>query len=154
MNYFLLIASPSEDVDGIKISSLEMAERRLSAKSWGLWVNTPHKKEINQGDLLLVYIAGEKGKQFIATASARDVVFGVRTYESDGNALTDPPCAVLRLDKVQRFAEPLPIAELRHRLDFIPKNVVRWGCVLQRGVKRISFKDATTILKAAGGIKT
>lgn len=150
MDCFLLIASPSEDLDGLPISALEMAERRLTAKAWGLWTNTPHKKDIVQGDLILVYIAGSKGKQFIAAAKAKEVVFGERHYQSDGNALTDPPCAVLYLEDVNRFQWPLPIVDIKHRLEFIPQNVVRWGCVLQRGVKKISHKDATTVLAAAG----
>lgn len=149
MNYFLLIASASEDLNGASISALEMANRRLGAKSWGLWANTPHKKEIAPEDILLVYIAGVNGRKFIATAKAEMVRFGDQPYVGDGNALTDPPCAVIKLKDIRRFDAPIFISEIKDELEFIPKNVARWGCVLQRGVKRISSKDASTILVKA-----
>ncbi|MEN9902685.1 MAG: hypothetical protein RL651_1349 [Pseudomonadota bacterium] len=149
MNYFLLIASPSEDIDGLSISAIEMATRRLNSKSWGLWANTPHKKEIAPGDMLIVYVAGAKGKKFIATTTASEVNFSGKAYLGDGNALTYPPCVVLRLKNTNYFENPLEISGIKGKLDFIPQNVIRWGCVLQRGVKRISAKDARTILSCA-----
>lgn len=149
MNYFLLIASPSEDLDGTNVSALEMANRRLASKTWGLWTNTPHKKEIAPDDLFLIYIAGPKGKQFIATAHASKVTFGKHPYIGDGNALTDPPCAIIELENIKHFDHPVTMAAIKDKLDFIPKNVIRWGCVLQRGVKRISPSDADKILNEA-----
>lgn len=149
MNYFLLIASSSEDIDGNSVSALEMAHRRLDSKTWGLWANTPHKKEIASGDMLLIYIAGARGKQFIGIANAAKVTFGKQSYTGDGNALTDPPCAVLSLTNVRHFEYPVLISGIKDKLNFIPKNVIRWGCVLQRGVKRISRHDAAAILEEA-----
>ena len=146
-NAFLLIASPSENHEGKRISALTMAKRRLEAKQWGLWIHTPHQKDIKNGDLCIIYIAGSDGKQFVAYAFASSVRSEVSKYLGDGDALTDYPTSVLHLDKIHWFASPISITTLKDRLEFIPKGVIRWGCVLQRGVKKISSKDAETILK-------
>lgn len=145
---YLLIASPSEDSEGNIVSALELAKRRLDAKMWGLWSHTPHQKEIQAGDLCIVYLAGAKGKQFVAYAHAEKVQPTSSKSHIDGNALTDFPSTVLHLRHVHWFEKPISISNLKDQLDFIPKHVIRWGCVLQRGVKRISSQDATTILKA------
>ncbi len=147
-NAYLLIASPSENTQGERVSALDLAERRLSAKKWGLWAHTPHQKEIQTGDLCIIYLAGTGAKQFVACARVVNVLRSTTMNHIDGDALTDFPSTVLHLNDVQWFKHPISIANIKDKLDFIPKNVVRWGCVLQRGVKKISPKDASTILKS------
>ncbi len=146
---FLLIASPSENHEGKRISALEMAKRRLNAGQWGFWAHTPHRAEIDQGDLCIVYLAGADGKQFVATARVTSVKPSLTKFNSDGDALTDQPVSILHLEDIDWFDKAVFIAEIKDALDFIPKGVSRWGCVLQRGVKKISSKDARTIVYAA-----
>lgn len=151
MAAFLLIASPAESVEGHRISSEAMARRRIEAGLWGLYANTPHKTEIREGDTLIVYLAGYGGMRFLATAYAGAVDFRARNFRADGDALTDPPAAVLSLVSPHLFSSPLPMARVKDRLEFIPKGNPKWGCVLQRGVKRISDADASLILSEASG---
>ena len=149
MAAFLLIASPAESVDGQRISSEVMARRRIEAGRWGLYANTPHKTEIRVGDTLIVYLAGPGGMRFFATAKAGSVDFKVRDFQADGDALTDPPAAILSLVSPRLFSSSLPMAKVKERLEFVPKGNLKWGCVLQRGVKRISDADASLILSEA-----
>lgn len=146
---FLLIASQAETLDGERILAECMAKRRLDAKLWGLYANTPHKRDIKPGDTLIIYLAGRGGMRFFATAEAGEVSFKLRNYRGDGDALTDPPVAVLALRNSRIFKESVPIAKIKDRLTFIPKGHQKWGCVLQRGVKRISNSDADLILTEA-----
>lgn len=146
---FILVASQAESVDGKRIPAESMARRRLNAGYWGLYANTPHKAEIKPGDTLIVYLAGPGGMRFFASAVAGAIDFKTRRYDSDGNALTDPPAAVLSLLSPNVFIEPLPMARVKERLEFIPKGNPKWGCVLQRGAKRISSADAELILSEA-----
>lgn len=151
---FLLIASKAESFDGNAIHSEEMAERRLSAGKWGLYANTPHKSEIAPGDDLIVYLAGRKGMRFTAFATAGQVDFKPRNYKADGDALTDPPVAVLDVLNVRPFRRSVAIHEIKDRLDFIPKGTLKWGCVLQRGLKRLTAEDAAKIAAAEASITT
>lgn len=146
---FLLIASQAESLDGKRIPAERMARRRIEAGSWGLYANTPHKAEIKAGDTLIVYLAGPGGMRFFASAVAGTVDFKARGYAGDGYALTDPPAAVLPLVSATVFPESLPMARVKDRLEFVPKGNPKWGCVLQRGAKRISAADAALILAEA-----
>jgi hypothetical protein len=146
-SYYILVASRAYSIDDEWIGSEEMARRRLEARQWGLYENTPHKSEISPGDTLLIYIAGARRMQFIASAEAGDVDFAAKSYEADGDALTNPPAAVLHLRSTNTFSQPLPISEIKDDLDFVPKNNPKWGAVLQRGAKKISATDAKVILR-------
>lgn len=149
MAAFLLVASPAESVEGKRIPSEAMALRRIEAGRWGLYANTPHKAEIRENDTLIIYLAGYGGMRFLATARAGSVDFKARDFRADGDALTDPPVAVLSLVSPRLFSSPLPMARVKDRLEFIPKGTSKWGGVLQRGVKRISDADASLILTEA-----
>ena len=124
-----------------------MAKRRLEAKEWGFYANTPHKGKIKKGDQVIVYLAGPKDMKFFATATAGDTHKNTRSYTADGDALTDIPVAVLSLSDVLFFKKQTIIHEVKDALDFIPKGTNKWGCVLQCGLKMISQKDAETILR-------
>lgn len=146
---FLLIASQTESLEGKRILAETMARRRIEAGSWGLYANTPHKSEIKPGDTLIVYLAGAGGMRFFASAVAGLVDLKVRAYGGDGDALTDPPAALLPLINPRIFPVPLPMERVKERLEFVPKGNPKWGCVLQRGAKRISAADAALILSEA-----
>lgn len=146
---FLLVASKAESLEGKYIPAETMARRRIDAGYWGLYANTPHKAEIKPGDTLIVYLAGPGGMRFFASALAGTVDFKARGYGGDGDALTDPPAAILPLVSPRVFPTSLPMARVKDRLEFVPKGNPKWGCVLQRGAKRISAADAALILSEA-----
>ena len=149
---FLLVASQAESIEGKRIMAESMARRRLDAGLWSLYANTPHKAEIKPGDTLIVYLAGPGGMRFFASAVAGAVDFKARVYRVDGDALTDPPAAVLSLCSPRLFPVSLPMAMVKDRLEFVPKGNPKWGRVLQRGVKRISAADAALILSEAESV--
>lgn len=150
MTAFLLIASPSESIDGTRIPAEAMAMRRIEAGYWGLYENTPYKKKIQPGDTLIVYLAGYGGRRFFASAEAGSIEFNPpRGFCVDGDALTDPPAAVISLVSTRIFSPSLPIIKIKEMLEFIPKGISKWGCVLQRGVKLVSDADASLILTEA-----
>lgn len=123
MAAFLLIASPAESVEGKRISSEAMARRRIEAGRWGLYTNTPHKTEIREGDTLIVYLAGYGGMRFLATAQAGGVEFKARNFRADGDALTDPPAAVLSLVSPRLFPSPLPMARVKDRWSLCQRGI-------------------------------
>lgn len=148
--YFLLVVSAAESINGKAISAEEMALRRLNAGMWALYKNTPHKREIQPGDELIIYLAGRNGMRFIAAATAGEVNFRVKKYDADGDVLIGTPDAVLEVQNVRPFKQDVAIHEVKERLCFIPKGTKSWGCVLQRGAKRLTHEDATLILREGG----
>jgi hypothetical protein len=149
MTTYILIANKAESLSGGYVSARELVERRLTANVWPLFQNTPHQNEVHLGDTLLVYLAGQRERRFVATATALRVE-SARDYKADGpRALTNAPFKQLRVSDVKWFEVPVPIAEVKDRLEFIPKGTPKWGCVLQRGMKKISKRDASLILEEA-----
>lgn len=146
---FLLIAAKAESCDGLYISAETLAARRLRAGRWGLYAKTPHKSELRTGDQLIVYLAGEGERRFVASATVSEVDFKDQSNDADGDALTDLPVAILKLREVRNFKNHVSIIDIKDRLDFIPKSTTKWGCVLQRGLKRLSEADANTIMEAS-----
>lgn len=152
MTTYLLIVNRCERFDGGFDSAITMARRRLDAGKWALYSNTPHRAEMKAGDRVLVYLAGvEKGaRHFVASATIVGNDSSVRAcqaYKTDGpNTLAEPPVAVLSLSDVRWFAAPVPVLSVKGELDFVPKGTNKWGCVLQRGAKRIGEPDAERIL--------
>lgn len=146
---FLLIASPTESREGERLSAETMARRRIASGAWGLYTNTPHKAEMKSGDTLIMYLAGSGGMRFFASALAGTITFKPRAYQGDGDALTDPPAAVLSLVSPWIFPESIPMSRVKDRLKFVPQGTRKWGCVMQRGAKRISAEDASLILSEA-----
>jgi hypothetical protein len=104
------------------------------------------------GDRVLVYLAGveKEAKHFVAAAVISGLDASARAcqgYKADGpDALAEPPVAVLSLVDVLWLNSPVPVVSVKGSLDFVPKGTNKWGCVLQRGAKRIGEPDAERIL--------
>jgi hypothetical protein len=152
MTTFLLIVNRCERFDGGFDSAITMARRRLEAGKWALYANTPHRGEMKAGDRVLVYLAGaeKEARHFVAAATISGLDASARAnlgYKADGpDALAEPPVAVLSLVDVHWLSAPVPIGSVKDDLDFVPKGTNKWGCVLQRGAKRIGEPDTERIL--------
>lgn len=152
MTTFLLIVNRCERFDGSFDSAITMARRRLDAGKWALYTNTPHKAEMKAGDRVLIYLAGaeKEAKHFVASATISGIDSSFRAcqgYKADGpGALAEPPVTVLSLEDARWLAAPVPVGSVKDELDFVPKGTNKWGCVLQRGAKRIGEPDAERIL--------
>jgi hypothetical protein len=144
---YLLIVSPGYNLDGRRISSEELARHRIQTGLWGLNANTPHRKEIKEKDNLIVYLAGENKRIFFASAVIDKVSHTPQHTTLDGpDSLGTPPSSIITLCQSEIFKRPIHIGELKQLLSFIPQNNPKWGCVMQRGMKRISQKDYNIII--------
>lgn len=149
MTSYILVANKVDSAMGGYIPAREIVERRLAAGRWPLFKNTPHQREVKPGDQLLVYLAGDKERQFVALCTAGSVE-PARDFEADGeDALTNAPFQQLLLLETRWFRKSLPISSVKEQLNFVPKGTRKWGCVLQRGIKKISDADAKIILAHA-----
>lgn len=148
MKYYLLIVNDCWDDKGKKVTAREVAIHRLERGLWNLYANTPHRKYIEAGDQVIIYLAGQsrEGKTFLASA----VVKGITDdYKSLKGLYGDPPIAAIMLGDINMFQTCPKISEIKDELDFVPKNNPKWGCVMQRGLKVISEEDYRRIIAAA-----
>lgn len=149
MNHYILIVNDCWDDSGKKIPAKDVALHRLGRGLWNIYPNTPHRKLIQPGDAVVIYLAGSSagGRSFLATANVRGIT-------SDPKSLSglygEPPVSAVILGDISIFPECPKISDIKDRLDFVPKNNPKWGCVMQRGAKIISEKDFALIIAAAG----
>lgn len=149
MNTYLLVANSVDAMSGGRIPADVIVRRRLSAGQWPLYKNTPHQKEMQIGEQVIIYLAGPKQMKFAAHARISGFI-SAKSFSADGDdALTDPPVQAVLLSEAEWFSNPVSIRDIMEKLDFVPKNTIKWGCVLQRGAKKISSKDTKTILSKA-----
>lgn len=149
MTHYLLIVNDCWDDKGKRIPALKVALHRLEQGRWSLYANTPHRKLLQDGDEVLIYLAGpsEGGKTFIAKATVRGVTTEPRLLRG---LYGEPPISAIMLEGIDKFRNCPKIADLKDELEFVPKDNPKWGCVMQRGVKRITEKDFSRIMAAAG----
>lgn len=149
MNTYLLIVNDCWDDNGKKISAKNVAFHRLERGFWNIYPNTPHRKLIQAGDAVIIYLAGhsEGGGTFLASALVKGIT-------NDTKCLSGlygiPPISALVLENISIFKECPKIADIKEELEFVPKNNPKWGCVMQRGVKIINEQDFLRIISAAG----
>lgn len=148
MTHYLLIVNDCWDDKGKKIPALMVARHRLEQGLWNLYPNTPHRKLLREGDGIIVYLAGqsEGGKTFIAKATVKGITNDPRFLRG---LYGEPPIAAILLTDISTFQTCPKIADIKDELDFVPKHNPKWGCVMQRGVKRIEEKDFLRIMTAA-----
>ena len=120
---YILVANKVDSVAGGYIPAREIVERRVAAGRWPLFKNTPHQREVRPGDDLIIYLAGNKERRFVALSTA-GVMRPGRTYEADGaDALTNAPFQQLLISDVKWLNRPVPISEVKDELMFVPKGM-------------------------------
>ncbi len=145
MNYFILVASPVYSFKYGFVGALDSAMVNLKAKKWPMNVSTKNKKNIMEGDKLLIYLAGTIGpsKVFVASASAAS---GLRhmTFEFPKDWDRIPTEYGILLRGVVIHNKYVQVKKILNELVFI-KNEIRWGSHLQGGCIKISKEDFETI---------
>jgi hypothetical protein len=147
-NFYLMIASDTEDLNGRRVDSLTMVLRRLSINVWPLYRQTPFKKKLKHGDKLLFYTAG-RGKNrtsVIGSAYITEIVDNNYScfWEQVDKALTPEPTQLVLLNTTQIYANPKSIIEIRKKISFIG-DYPKWGVYMQGGVKRLTVDDVALL---------
>ena len=152
MANLILLTSDSLDANCRVLPAHSVAEHRIENGEWPFYQQTPNRKRIVEGEKCLIYIAGTKknSQSFVA----KFTVSGLRTsqlrktdtYAID--AINGVPSLYVAMSDCTIFRSPIGIRALLSRLEFIPRNVTKWGCVMTSGCKKISAKDFNTIIEA------
>ena len=143
-NYYILVASTADGINGKRISSYDMMRHRLDKNSWPMFKGTSHMKKIEIGDKVVFYLAGntKSSQNFVSSAEIQNIVNwdfrdGILDVE---DALTPNPEIILKLRNITLFPKAISIRPLVKNLNFIKKPDF-WGLYMQSGCISITEKD-------------
>jgi hypothetical protein len=152
MNYWIFTVT-SQKSDGRTFPAEEIFQQRMKDEFWGLGERTPNRKNVQKGDRIVFYL-GNPEKCFAGTANLGSASFALSPDEQDRLAhsteLFRTPYGV-RLEEICIWDQVRTVENLLVGLDFI-QNKEFWGTYFQGGVRQISEKDFTTILRGSSGL--
>ena len=128
MNYWLFIIN----------DDIEVFKKRIDSKTWPIFNQTGHKRELEVGDCIMFYKAGNDGQKFLGRAKIAS-----RLKSSQDKMVSN-----LSIDDVNVWSECPSIREFLTKLSFI-KDEHNWGAYLQGGVKRLTENDYSIITQEA-----
>ncbi len=148
MNNWIFTVTAHKNSD-YSLTSQEVYDTRMTDEFWGLNVNTPNLKNLQQGDKVVFYL-GRPNKAFAGTATLASPVFDVPDSQkekySHGISFYKPEVGVLIKD-VHTWEEQKTVESLLDKLTFIKKSE-SWQSYFQGGVIRITNEDFQRIMDA------
>ena len=116
-----------------------------------IWVynnSTPNIKNINMGDKVLLYLAGERRRKFVGSM---EIAGEITPIKFRGNTEEEQDLYSLfslysPIQNVNEFDDPIYIKEILDDLDFI-KNKYKYGMYLRHSIKAISESDFETVIQ-------
>lgn len=152
--YFILVCTDAETVAGYMVPALEVAKARIKKRAWPLYDGTKNRRRLGPGDLCLVYVGGhaEAKQSIIARGEVASVsaFAGNEALADDPSLLVDSPRFLLQFREIRELDQPVPFAELLAQLSFVPRNLAKWGSVMQGGSRRISREDFDLLVSSRG----
>ena len=149
-NYFILVAVDAETPEGKRVPAHALLDYRLGLKSWPLFQKTRNRFLMQPGDRLLFYCGGRQlnSRCLVARATIKSIqpVSGTPTPE-EMLFIVDHPAQMVELQDVTMFERALDFRSILPLLDCAPANQTKWGVLLHGGVRRISGKDYSAIIK-------
>jgi len=113
-------------------------EKRMKKKEWPIFSFTANRKKLEIDDSVVFYKAGIGGQKFLGKAEVASKI-------KKGEGKID---YFVSLKNTESWKKPVKIKPLVGKLDFIKdKNV--WGRHMQGGVRSLSGKDFSTVVKCA-----
>jgi len=113
-------------------------KKRMEKKEWPIFSFTANRRKLSEGDGIVFYQAGIGGQKFLGQA---EVASKIKKEE-------DKIDYFVGMKDVKVWKNHVEMHPLINSLDFIgDKNA--WGRHMQGGVRKLSRKDFTTIIKEA-----
>jgi len=122
----------TEDRDELK--------KRFKEKSWPIYEKTRYRKELSEGDKVVVYHGGRfGGKKLVASFTVNSVLAKAAGFLRYSLGLSD----------LERWKKPIKVKEILGDLEFIRKKD-NWGMYFQGGVIRLPSKSYKIIMEKVG----
>ncbi len=141
---FLLVTSDPTVTGGERGIAYELVRERLERKRWPLYERTRNRDRIKEGARVAFYVAGTRkhGGCVVAMAEVAEAKRYHRTERTDPpEYMTEAPSIVLELKNVRELNPPVTFQERLPLLSFRPKDLRKWGNLLQGGTRAIGKAD-------------
>lgn len=149
-NCFLLTCTDGDCADGRTTAAYSTAMQRLSRSSWPLYARTKNRRHLILGARCLVYVGGKLfASQSIVATCAVGSVEATPYGSEDPETMREPAPFTLNFSEVHLYLTPVPLRPLLPQLTFAPKNLRKWGGVLQGGCIRIAMEDYRLVNRLA-----
>lgn len=156
-NYFIFVAADVDKSRTYMPSAHEVATFRLEKKEWGVTRSTKCIYQVKPEDRILVYVSGyrENARAFIACATVSSCLLDIKhglgyNIDSPTNDRHVVSNYLFQLKDIQLFPTPIPLAEVKEELEFIPTGTKYYGVYLQGGIRRLSEHDYDLVCSNAG----
>ena len=140
-NFFILIASDSENNQGKRLTADEVIRQRIINKQWEIYKRTKFKDLLKKGDVCLFYVAGRKtnAQHFIGEGVIKNI--HLHPLKPINYLNLEEPLKYIEFDKIDVYEFPIDVKTKLDKLSFIPKNRKKWGMVFMNGCRKISLDD-------------
>jgi hypothetical protein len=144
-NFFILIASDTEDQQGKRLTADEVIRQRIFNKQWEIYKRTKFKDLLKNGDICLFYAAGRKAnsQHIIGEGIIKNI--HSHSLKSTNYVNLENPQKYIEFDKVVTYEFPIDVKTKLDKLTFIPKNRQKWGMVFMNGCRKISSADYVSL---------
>lgn len=146
---FLLVTSDPSLSGGETGVAYELVKERMRAKRWPLYERTRNRDRIKDGSRVAFYVAGTRkhGGRVVGTAEVAEAKRFHRTERTDPpQYMTEAPTIVLELKNVRELDPPVSFQERLPLLSFRPKDLKKWGNLLQGGTRALLKGDWEKLL--------
>ncbi len=137
MNYWIIVASDHANPD---FTAEDAYRYRMGHGLWGFGENTPHRRNLQDGDQVVFYLASP-AMAFMGTATIASTVLSIseRSKLQTHRVFLGAKYGV-KLTNIDVWSEPKEIKLLLEELRFV-KNKSRFGDYLRGGIRRIPRED-------------
>jgi hypothetical protein len=144
-NFFILIASDSENQFGKRLTADEVIRQRILNKQWEIYERTKFKDILKKGDICLFYVAGKKtnAQHFIGEGIVKNL--HLRPIKPINYVNSESPQKYIEFENVITYEHPIDVKTKLDKLSFIPENRTKWGIVFMNGCRKISKTDYASL---------
>jgi len=116
----------------------------LENNSWAFSFNAPNLRYLNEGDRVIIYLAGPGKRFFAADFTIASKPFEGKPEPNGPDWLVMFPIRI-SAKNIKIWTEQLPIGNVKEQLDFI-KDKKNYGLYFRQSIKIIEEKDFSFIL--------
>jgi len=141
LNYWVFVVV-DHTIGRSRVMAEDVLRSRVKKKFWLLSDKSPHLKDIKEGDKVLFYVGGRKGKKFQGCATVDKAPRPLS--EEQRRVMIDDyggrHVYIVEFRDVEFWKDERRIEDYLGLLSFI-KNPKNWGAYLQKGVIKIDKGD-------------
>lgn len=154
MSHFLFIASDITPFEGDRLKAPEVYDLMMSHKCWELTERSPHRREMEPGDIFMFYLGGTSGRYVAGEARLAGLFEAITAKSATTFNRNQVPFFTLRapLDNIVRYEPGRVKIDTIAELSFAKNSTVERkyiGLLLRSGVRKLTDEDVELIRSRA-----